>query len=105
VKDCDKKTIKIMNNIIINYLAGKLTRDAAVKKLIFTVDIENVVLRNDVDPIIYDCYYTIKYLTHGGGFDSTDFEMMYFRDCFNGTRKYDVDEKLKLTKEYLDALK
>ena len=50
--------------------------------------------------MVTDCYYTIKHLTETG-YETTDFEMAYFRDCIDGTRIYNLDEKFELTRKYM----
>jgi len=93
----NKNALSIMNNIIDDYLNGKHDREETVNKLFFSVDLD-VIYSDDSEFMVTDCYYTIKHLTETG-YETTDFELAYFRDCINGIREYDVDEKIELTRE------
>jgi len=94
----NKNALSIMNNIIDDYLNGKYSREEAVDKLFFSVDLD-VIYCPDSEFMVTDCYYTIKHLTEIG-YETTDFELAYFRDCINGVREYDLEEKMALIRTH-----
>jgi len=98
----DKNALLLMKAIINDYLDGRIDRENAANKVFNDVDLD-VIYRVDSEPIVTDCYYSIKHLTEPG-YETTDFEISYFRNCLNGIIEYSEDEKVKLTREYLNKL-
>ena len=88
-----------MKGIIDDYLDGKYGREEAVERLFYSVDLD-VIYRPNPEFMVTDCYYTIKHLTETG-FETTDFELAYFRDCLDGVRTYNIDEKIEMTRKHL----
>ena len=100
----NKRILFFMRDIIEEYLDGKLDREGAVDKLFFSLastDLE-AIYDIDVESIIADCYHSIMHLTEKG-YETTDFEMAYFRDCINGVRVYNLDEKMDLTRKFFET--
>jgi len=99
-----EEAIKFMNHIIQEYLAQKITRIQAREQVLYS-DVTNYVnyeVDLDTDPndlLIADCYYTVMHLTHTD-YETTDEEMKYFSECFNGKRIYNMDEKNAMLREY-----
>lgn len=81
------------NEIIGNYLSSIYDRSKAVERLITTIKPEEI-YELESSPLITDCYFAIKHLTEKG-FETTNTELIYFRDCINGIREYSLDEKNK----------
>jgi len=94
----DNTPIIAMKIIINDYLDSKYDRASAVYNLMTFVDFHAI--DSAKDPMIADCYYTIKHLTEEG-YETTDFEIAYFRDCLNNISVYCPEEKFNLTQEYL----
>jgi hypothetical protein len=92
------KAMLIMKNIIDSYLDGKYSREQAVEELMYSIDPN--IMHCSLALMVTDCYYTIKYLTETG-YETTDFELAYFKDCIDGVRTYDVDEKIELARKYI----
>ena len=101
-----KRTLLLMREIINEYMNEKLNRKEATYKLFFSISPHFIYRIFETEPMITDCYYSIKFLTgHGhSGDETTDFEMEYFRDCFNGIREYNFDEKIELVKKHLKTI-
>jgi hypothetical protein len=97
-----KDALATMKNIIEEYLSGVYDRSAAVDRLIRLVNVD-LLHNSDMEFMVTDCYYTIKHLTEAG-YESTDFELSYFRDCINGVREYNLEEKMELTRRVLRNL-
>ena len=95
--EINERALLLMKDIINDYLNEEYDRNEAVSKLTF-VD-HDVIHCSSPELMVTDCYYTIAHLTEVG-YETTDFELEYFRDCINGTRKYDLDEKMGLIREY-----
>ena len=93
-----EKAVLTMKSIIDSYLDGKYSREQAVDALIYSIDPN--IMHCSLELMVTDCYYTIKHLTETG-YETTDFEMAYFRDCIDGTRIYNLDEKFELTRKYM----
>jgi hypothetical protein len=91
----EKIAQSIMKTIIDCYLNGECDCEEAVDKLFKYVDLL-FLLESDATMFTTDCYYTIKHLTETG-FETRRVELEYFRDCFNGIRQYNLDEKIKIT--------
>lgn len=83
--------IIILNEIIENYLIGRYDRLKAVDRLITTINPEEI-YDLESNPLITDCYFAIKHLTEKG-YETTNAELVYLRDCIKGTREYNLDEK------------
>ena len=81
------------NEIIENYLTSRYDRSKAVERLITTIKPEGI-YDLESSPLITDCYFAIKHLTEEG-FETTNTELIYLRDCINGIREYSLDEKNK----------
>jgi hypothetical protein len=87
------KIIIVLNEIIENYLIGRHDRLKAIDKLITSID-PGEVYDIESNPMITDCYFAIKHLTEEG-YETTNAELIYLRDCINGVREYDMYEKNK----------
>lgn len=98
----NKNALFIMRDIINRYLDGQLSREEAVETVFFSVDLDLIHCTNP-EIMVTDCYYTIKHLTEIG-YETTDFELVYFRDCIDGKMVYNLDEKNKLLREHFDAM-
>lgn len=83
--------ISNLNEIIENYLSGRYDKAKAVERLIMTIKPEEI-YDLESSPLITDCYFAIKHLTEKG-FETTDTELNYLRDCINGIREYNLDGK------------
>ena len=98
----NRNALSVMGNIIGGYLDGEYDRKETVINLMNFVD--PYIINNDtLEFMVTDCYYTIKHLTETG-YETTDFELAYFRDCIEGIREYSLDEKNKLLIEYFKSL-
>jgi hypothetical protein len=86
----NEKALLMMNDIIKGYLNGEYDRCEAVDKLVF-IDLDVIHCLNS-EFMVTDCYYTIKHLTETG-YETTDLELVYFRDCIDGIKNYDLNEK------------
>ena len=93
----DKKILIEMKNIIEDYLDNKCDSVETVDKLIHVINLD-VIYAPGTDMMTTDCYYAIKHLTETG-YETTKVELAYFRDCINGMRIYDVDEKNELIRK------
>ncbi|MCL2400858.1 MAG: hypothetical protein FWC91_14085 [Defluviitaleaceae bacterium] len=97
----NKNALSTMKCIIDDYLSGKYNREDTVDILLYSVDLDVIHCPNP-EFMVTDCYYTIKHLTEAGH-ETTDFELVYFRDCISGVRTYDLDEKMELTRKYFNG--
>lgn len=86
----------VMKNIIEGYLNSDYDADESVERLIRNVDIEKI-YDERTELIVTDCYFSIKHLTEEG-YETCKAELLYFKDCINGIRKYDMNEKCELLK-------
>jgi hypothetical protein len=87
----NNEIITTLNEIIENYLIGRYDRLKAVDRLIATINPEEI-YNLESNPLITDCYFAIKHLTEKG-FETTNSELVYLRDCIKGIREYNLDEK------------
>ena len=102
MNDSTKTASLAMREIIDGYLVGKYDRNEAVKMLIFDVD-HDVIHGSDTEFIVTDCYHSIKHLIEPG-FETSDFELKYFLECFDGQRAYDLQEKIELTRKHFNSV-
>ena len=87
-----------MRSIIEGFLDGRYDSRKTVEKLIRTVDLD-VICAINTDMMTTDCYYSIKHLTETG-YETTKVELAYLKDCIDGIREYDVNEKIELTRKW-----
>jgi hypothetical protein len=87
----NNEILKVLNEIIEDYLIGKYDRSKAVDKLITSIKPEEI-YDLGTNPLITDCYFAIKHLTEKG-FETTTDELVYLRDCIKGIREYNLDVK------------
>jgi len=97
----NERALSIMRGIINDYLDKRMSREETVDRLLVSIDID-VIHRTDAELMVTDCYYSIKHLTENG-YETTDFELAYFRECFDGAKKYDMDEKMNLARKHIQS--
>lgn len=111
-KIVDDKEIKklaiynIMKDLITEYLDKKYDRDDIVNKLIHSVTISD--LDEVDDEFLNDCYYAI-YEMNEAGFETTEKEVVYLKECFDGKRIFSrkkrdeyINENIQVPHNYFE---
>jgi hypothetical protein len=84
--------VKTFTTLINAYLDG-VDKALIIDDLINRIDPGELYEIDDLE--ITDCYFAIKHLTEDK-YETTPKELKYFLECFNGERKYNLEEKNKL---------
>lgn len=84
--------------IIEKLLNGSLTKNNLQNELIYSFDCE--VICDVGDLLVSDAYFTLTHFASGEE-NIVRQEWEYFLECLNGTRSYNIEEKLKLTAPYI----
>ncbi|HOA81087.1 MAG TPA: hypothetical protein PKK61_08520 [Defluviitaleaceae bacterium] len=83
--------IKILSDIINNFLESKIDTDEVIEQLITRINPLDIYELDD-ELLITDCYFAIKHLVEEG-YETTIRELEYFKECFEGQRLYNINDK------------
>ncbi|ACL76493.1 hypothetical protein [Ruminiclostridium cellulolyticum] len=82
---------QILEGLVNDFIDEKIGKGEVVDKLITSINpLEIYNLENEL--LITDCYFAIKHLGEDG-YETTIKELVYFRECFMGIKKYDTEQK------------
>lgn len=82
--------LNIMKDLITEYLDRKYDRDEIVKRLIYSITFEDIDEYDD--EFLNECYYAI-YEMNEEGFETSDTELVYLKECFDGKRTFSRIER------------
>lgn len=86
----EKIIIYALKDIISKILSGNISKKCIKEQIHSELDTREIwEIKNFM---ITDCYYALKHMDEE---NISIKEWEYFMDCFNGIRKYDVEEKIK----------
>ena len=89
------RVLYVMRDVINAFLSGALDRQEAVERLWTSIDSTDLdIVYNSPANIMTECFFSIWHLTETG-YETSDDEMAYFRDCIVKARVYDPDELTK----------
>lgn len=81
----------VLYELVDSYVDKKIDRSEVVDQLNTRLNPEEI-YDLDNEFMLTDCYFAIKHLTENN-YETTLKELQYFRECFKGSRYYDLNEK------------
>ena len=89
------RLLYVMRDVIDEYLSGKLDRPGAVRTFCDSITGDDIdIIHSSFPCILTNCYHSIMHLTESG-YETSDDEMAFFRDCIVKAKKYNPDELMK----------
>ncbi len=86
----EHELLEILSSIVCDILSGEIKEEKVKKRVRDELESKNIWEADDL--LITDCYYALKHITEE---TISRKEWIYFQECFDGRRIYNLKEKTK----------